>query len=167
MEPPQSFDDMFRVHYARLVALGVVMTGSDDTARELAQETMLRAHQHWAELSTYEHVSAWLRRVMTNLFIDHYRKRRSEQGAYSRLRSPSGLSADPDVLEQAAWTSMIAPLSGPQRAVVALHYGEDMSVEQIATVLHMSAGTVKSSLSRARDRIAAVIAEETRNDRGA
>ena len=164
MQAP-SFDDMFREHYPTLVGLGVAMTGSSETARDLAQETMLRAHQRWEEVSRYDHVGAWLKRVMANLLIDQHRRRRAEGNAHTRLDRPRLVSLDPDVGDDAAWAELIAPLSPRQRAVVALRYGDDLPVEQIAGVLHMSTGTVKSSLSRARDRIAAALVEEVRRDR--
>lgn len=96
------FDDMFREHYPRLVGLGVAMTGNNEFARDLAQETMLRAHQRWEEVSRYEHLGAWLRRVMANLMIDHHRKRTAEGRAYARLERPRLVSSDPDVLDVAA-----------------------------------------------------------------
>ena len=161
------FDDMFRAHYPRLVGLGVAMTGSNETARDLAQETMLRAHQRWVEVSQYDQVGAWLKRVMVNLLIDQHRKQRAEGTAYTRLDRPRLCSTDPSVTDLVTWAELIAPLSTRQRAVVALRYGDDLSVEQIAEILHISTGTVKSSLSRARDRIAAAPVKEERHDRGA
>ena len=162
-----SFDDMYREHYPRLVGLGVAMTGSNETARDLAQETMLRAHQRWEEVSQYEYVGAWLRRVMANLLIDHHRKRGAEGAAYVRLGRPHVVADESDAVDVSIWTELIAPLSARQRAIVALRYGDDLPVEQIAAVLEMSTGTVKSSLSRARERIAGVLEQEERHDRGA
>ncbi|MEZ5297868.1 MAG: hypothetical protein R2697_16805 [Ilumatobacteraceae bacterium] len=48
------FDTVFREVYPRLVSLGVLKTGRTDVARDLAQETMLRAHARWDELATYD-----------------------------------------------------------------------------------------------------------------
>ena len=73
------FDDLFRHHYARLVGLGVAMSGDHEVARELAQETMLRAHDRWDELADFQQPGAWLRRVMTNLLIDHHRHRACDE----------------------------------------------------------------------------------------
>jgi RNA polymerase sigma-70 factor (ECF subfamily) len=161
------FDDLFREHYPRLVGLGVAMTGSEESARDLAQETMLRAHQRWDQVSGYEHPGGWLRRVMANLLIDQHRTSTAEGAAYGRLGRPRSASDDPDAVDHAAWEELIAPLSARQRAVVALHYGDDLRVEEVAELLGIPIGTVKSSLSRARDRVAVALTREDRHGQGA
>jgi DNA-directed RNA polymerase specialized sigma24 family protein len=93
------YDELFRESYTRLVFLGLSMSGDPELARDLAQETMLRAHRHWAEISEYDEPGAWLRRVMTNLLIDHHRSKVSEGAAVERLarqyQSPAPLSPTP------------------------------------------------------------------------
>jgi RNA polymerase sigma-70 factor (ECF subfamily) len=150
------FEECFREHFPRLVALGVAMSGSREVARDLAQETMVRAHANWAEIRHYDVPWAWLRRVMTNLLIDHHRSRRAEGAAVVRLgarldggRSDTG-SSGPTTGD---WAAMIAPLPPRQRAVVTLFYAEDLSIEQIAEAMHIRTGTVKSALAKARDRL--------------
>ena len=85
MKVDEGFEACFREHFSRLVALGVAMSGSREVARDLAQETMVRALAHWDEIRYYDVPWAWLRRVMTNLLIDHHRARRAEGAAVVRL----------------------------------------------------------------------------------
>lgn len=145
------YDRLFRDEYPKLVAFGVSVTGDREVARELAQEAMLRAHSHWAALEGYENPGAWLRRVMSNLVIDHHRSRGSERGALERLRPAVATEApaEPEV----AWAELIAPLTPLQRVVATLFYAEDRSVLEIATLLELSPGTVKSTLSKIRRRL--------------
>ena len=100
------YETMFRDLFPRLVSLGVVMTGRRDIAHELAQETLLRAHRRWDEVSRYDAPAAWCRKVMVNLVIDHQRSAASERRAVERLaprrpatstarRSPSGRASSP------------------------------------------------------------------------
>lgn len=157
MRVDDGFEGCFREHFSRLVALGVAMSGSREVARDLAQETMVRAHAHWDEIRYYDVPWAWLRRVMTNLLIDHHRSRRAEGAAVVRLGArlddgrPDTARPGPSAGD---WAAMIAPLPPRQRAVVTLFYAEDLSIEQIAEVLHIRTGTVKSALAKARDRLA-------------
>ena len=67
------YEEVFRDVFPRLVSLGVLKTGRVDSARDLAQETMLRAHTRWDELATYDAPAAWCHTVMTNLLVDHHR----------------------------------------------------------------------------------------------
>lgn len=146
------FEQCFREHFPRLVALGVSMSGSRELARDLAQETMVRAHAHWPELRHYDVPWAWFRRVMTNLLIDQHRSRVAEGAAIVRLGSrPEPAHAAPVIGD---WAQMVASLPPRQRVVVTLHYAEDLSIEQIAEVMHIRTGTVKSALAKARERLA-------------
>lgn len=157
MTVDDGFEECFCQHFSRLVALGVAMSGSREVARDLAQETMVRAHADWDEIRYYDVPWAWLRRVMTNLLIDHHRARRAEGAAVVRLgaRIDGGRSDHAGSHSSAGdWAAMIAPLPPRQRAVVTLFYAEDLSIDQIAEVLHIRTGTVKSALAKARERLA-------------
>lgn len=155
------FETCFREQYPKLVALGVAMCGDREVARELAQETMLRAHDRWEQVGEYEAPVAWLRRVMTNLVIDHLRTTSVERSAVDRFGArPERRAGEPDVGPE--WSRLIAPLSPAQRAIVTLYYGEDRSVEEIAEILEIAVGTVKSALAKARARLATELGEEHR-----
>jgi RNA polymerase sigma factor (sigma-70 family) len=157
----QRFDDLFRDHYPRLVALGFAMSGSHEIARELAQETMLRAHHRWGEIIAFDRPGAWLRRVMTNLLIDYHRSRSAERAALERFGSRGMIGGEDDSSDWAAWTDLVAPLPIRQRAIVSLFYGDDRSIDEISKILEISPGTVKSALSKARRRLQDLFKEET------
>ena len=150
-----SFEECFSQHFPRLVALGESMTGDPDVARELAQEAFVRLHHHWETVGGYENPGGWLRRVMSNLLIDHHRSRNSERRAVERLAN----RANPDVsaagFDGDEWSALVAGLPPRQRLIVTLHYGEDLSVADIAEALDLSHNTVKSALSKARDTLRA------------
>ena len=146
------FDTVFREVFPRLVSLGALRTGRVDVARELAQETMLRAHTRWAELSTYDAPAAWCHTVMSNLLVDH-RTSQAEQRAVDRL---GGRHVTADGHDDAAgpaldrWNELVAPLPDHQRSVVTLYYADDLSVGQIAALLGTTRGAVKAALFKAR-----------------
>ena len=153
-----SFEELFRESYPRLVALGTSMSGDREVARDLAQETMLRAYRRWDEVGEYEYPGGWLRRVMSNLLIDHHRSTTSERSALDRIKhAPSGPhagDADPAQLaiggSMQRWTQLTASLTPQQRVIATLFYGEDASIENIAQTLDLSQGAVKSALFKAR-----------------
>jgi RNA polymerase sigma-70 factor (ECF subfamily) len=149
------FDAMFDGQYPNLVALGTALSGSRETARELAQETMLRAYQHWNEVGRFDQPEAWLRKVMTNLLIDHHRSRNAEHAALGRLHQP--IFAETELGE---WEGLVAGLPMRQRIIVTLFYGEDRSIEEISELLDVSSGTVKAALSRGRRRILRTLTTE-------
>lgn len=142
------FETLFRDEYPRLVAFGVSMTGDMEVARDLAQETMARAHRHWSTIEAADAPAAWLRRVMRNLITDHHRHQQVERNAVTRLRNRPVREQDHRV--EPSMAEMLAVLPERQRAVVALYYVDDRSVAEIADALSMAPGTVKSSLWKAR-----------------
>ena len=149
------YEEVFRDVFPRLVSLGVLKTGRVDSARDLAQETMLRAHTRWDELATYDAPAAWCHTVMTNLLIDHHRTTTSEQRAVERFGRRGEHAADRigDATATPAldrWHEIVAPLPDRQRLVVTLYYADDLSVGQIANLVGTSRGAVKATLFKAR-----------------
>lgn len=149
------FEATFREVYPRLVSLGVLKTGRLEVARDLAQETMLRAHDRWDELADYDAPATWCRVVMTNLLIDHYRLTASERNAVDRLgrQTPNEecrLLDSGATLSLDRWNDLVRPLPDGQRLAVTLYYAEDLSVGQIAKLLDTSRGSVKAMLFKAR-----------------
>jgi RNA polymerase sigma factor (sigma-70 family) len=109
----------------------------------------VRLHRHWHKVSSYDDIGAWLTRVLSNLIIDHQRARTSERRALQRLASrQSAASEDPGATGD--WADLIAVLPTRQRLIVTLHYGEDLSIAEIAAHLGIAPNTVKSGLSKAR-----------------
>ena len=138
-----------------LVALGESMTGDRETACDAAQEAFVRLHHNWSAVSQYDNPGGWRRRVMSNLLIDRYRSGASERRAVVQLGSrvdrhsndsPGYHPGDHDL-----WSSLLAGLPPRQRIIVALYYGDDLPVADIADMLDVSPNTVKSALSKARD----------------
>lgn len=141
---------MFVEEFPKLVALGVSMSGDREVAYELAQETMLRAHQRWDDVAGYAAPGAWLRRVMSNLLIDHHRSATSERRAVERLSTPPATTIEPEITE---WSALMSALTPQQRLVATLFYADDLSVSQIADTIGISSGGVKSTLSKVRRRL--------------
>jgi RNA polymerase sigma-70 factor (ECF subfamily) len=132
------------------------MVGDREVARELVQEALLRTFNAWAKIARLERPGGWTRRVLVNLCTDVRRRRGSEQRALA-LVSPSTAVESTMVPSTAFWNA-VRELPKLQRAVVALYYVDDLSVVEVADVLGVSAGTVKTSLMRARATLAPTLA---------
>ena len=150
-----SFERFFRDEHTRVLGLAIAWTGDHQLARDITQETFLRAYRSWPHVSTLEAPRAWLRRVTVNLLIDGHRRRVRERSALERHGAGAGAStvtfADPAAT---AWWDAVRDLPDRQRAAVALYYLDDHSIAEVADVLGIAEGTVKSSLSQARKTLA-------------
>jgi RNA polymerase sigma-70 factor (ECF subfamily) len=160
----EDFESYFRREHPRLLATAVALVGDREVARELVQEALLRTFNAWAKISRLERPGGWTRRVLVNLCTDVHRRRGSEQRALS-LVSPSPVVESPALPSTAFWNAVRA-LPKLQRAVVALHYVDDLSVAEVADVLGVSSGTVKTSLMRARTALAPTLAVHRSEEAG-
>ncbi len=162
--PSSTFETLYRTELRPITAVVAAMVGDIEVARELTNEAMLRAYRDWGRVSVLDHPGAWVRRVAINLAIDTQRRRGRERRAVERLagqpdESTNEIPAEPDA---ARYWRLVRDLPEQQRAVVTLRYVEDLAQHQIADVLGIPEGTVKSQLFKARHRLAAALAKENR-----
>jgi len=118
-------------------------------AEELAQEVFLRLYRELPRLQSPEHVKFWLRKAISHRSMDYARAlRRRNEVALEEVHEP-GVSATPsDPLLDAALRKLVASLPDESRIVVVLRYQEDLEPTEIADLLGISLGTVKSRLHR-------------------
>jgi RNA polymerase sigma-70 factor (ECF subfamily) len=154
------FEAFFRVQQPRLVALALTSTADVERARDLAQEALVRAYRGWPMVSSLDQPGAWVRRVLLNLAIDASRRRHHEDDANRRAGVASSVDEGrPNALDEEFWSAVRA-LPDLQRSVVALHYVDDLAVADVARVLQVSEGSVKTSLHRARATLARTLEVE-------
>jgi RNA polymerase sigma-70 factor (ECF subfamily) len=145
VSPAGDFDAFYAAAYPRLVA--TLSRLSPGGAEEVAQDVFVRLLPRWEKVSRYDNPEAWLRRVGFRLLATHARRRTvlAHLPRHSRWPATSP-GADVDV----GIGDLVRRLPMGQRQVVVLYYLVDLPVEQVASELGISTGTVKSRLSRAR-----------------
>jgi RNA polymerase sigma-70 factor (ECF subfamily) len=120
----------------------------EQTAGEVAQETFVSAWRHINKLKDPDRFAAWLYRIVVNQSRTVLRSRRLIRDVPLEI---AAFEADADFRPRADARLVLAPalrrLSHDQRAVIALHYAAAMSIAEVATVLDVPAGTVKSRLN--------------------
>jgi RNA polymerase sigma-70 factor (ECF subfamily) len=148
------FDELYRREYPGLYGVATAMAGGMNAADDLVQDTMLRAFVHWGKVQRLERPGGWCYRVLLNLGRKWYWRRRSEAAYMARQgrreQHAPGPSGEMIVLCQA-----LRLLPSRPRAVIALHYMGDYSVAEVAAILDVPEGTVRSDLSRGRIVLAA------------
>lgn len=119
-------------------------------AEDLAQDVFLHLHRKLRELASPEHVKFWLRRVTAHRCIDESRRAKWRNGpGLDSMPEPSVPAADVDFLREDALRKLVASLPDKARWVVILRYQEDLEPTEIAEILSIPVGTVKSQLHRA------------------
>ena len=160
-----SWDEIVAEHSARVYRLAYRLTGNRHDAEDLTQEVFVRVFR---SLHTYTPgtMAGWLHRITTNLFLDGARRKQRVRfdalldGAAERLPSalPTPEAAQLDQLFDADVEAALASLTPDFRAAVVLCDVEGLSYEEIADVLGLKLGTVRSRIHRGRSQLRQALA---------
>jgi RNA polymerase sigma-70 factor, ECF subfamily len=147
-----SFDDFYADHYRSALGLAWTLTGSRGAAEELVQDSFIEVFRRWSTVGAYDDPAAYLRRVVSTRAVSRWRKAQRELAVRVRVggrRADTERSVDQPLRDAEFWSAVRA-LPARQAQIVALHYVEELTVVEIAEVLGVKEGTVKTSLFRAR-----------------
>jgi RNA polymerase sigma-70 factor (ECF subfamily) len=167
-----AWEELVRQHTRRVYGLCYRFTGSDAEAQDLTQDVFLRIFRSLRSFrSTEGSFVTWLARLTRNLLIDHYRRSRQERVTDSieeqlpMLEENVAASARPDGLVAGREASEILQaalqkLSPELRETVILRDLQELEYREIAQVLQVPEGTVKSRLNRGRAELARVLRKQ-------
>jgi RNA polymerase sigma-70 factor, ECF subfamily len=147
----EAFHELVLEHQSMVFSIALRVVGDRSSAEEVAQDVFLELHGKLRELNSAEHVLFWLRKVAVHRAIDYVRRqaRRPEQAFDPDELPEIAIEDDPgDPLLSGQLQQLVASLPTVQRTVIVLRYQEDLSPEEIATMLSMPVATVKSHLQR-------------------
>jgi RNA polymerase sigma-70 factor (ECF subfamily) len=161
---PPSWDEVVRMHSARVYRLAYRLTGNRHDAEDLTQDVFVRVFRSLSEYTpgTFE---GWLHRITTNLFLD--RVRRAQRIRFEALpedaervvsRGPSPEQAVADAGLDGDIERALMDLAPEFRAAVVLCDLEELSYEEIAATLGIKLGTVRSRIHRGRSQLREALA---------
>lgn len=157
-----SFAAVFNAHHRPAVRLAYLLTGDPDQADDIVSEAMAKVWVQWRK-GRVQDVGPYLRRAVANQANSKLRRRyleRREAGRRTGDERGVRMVDDQAAEHDTVWRA-IQQLPDRQRQVVVLRYYEDLSEAATAEVLGISAGTVKSSLSRGLARLEQLLADES------
>lgn len=161
------------LRYEKMVyTLAFRMMDHSEDAKDLSQEVFLKAYRSIARFDERAAFSTWLYRIAMNACIDEMRRRKgkqtlsieqeqeSEDGSMQHQIADPGDTPEESLLRQEKRSEILealGQLSAEHRAVVILRDVKELRYEEIAEILQLPPGTVKSRLSRARRQLKAEI----------
>jgi RNA polymerase sigma-70 factor, ECF subfamily len=164
-----AWEELVRLHTRRVYAVCYRFTGTSEEAQDLTQEVFLRVFRTVKSFRAGEGTFAvWLNRLTRNLLIDHYRRTRHERQTDSledqltQIEETTAVTSRTDsMLAGREAGEMIQAalqrLSPELRETVILRDVEELEYREIAQVLNVPEGTVKSRLNRGRAELARVL----------
>ncbi len=166
-----ALDQLLRRHYDRVHAVCRRITGHDADAADAAQEAMIAMVRNLNRFDGRSSFGTWAYRIATNASLDELR-RRKRRAAHSIDDDEHGHAdlADPDsgrpveaIGDRLALEAALRALSDEYRLPVVLRDVADLDYAEIAAVLDIPVGTVKSRIARGRAALAKALAPETGN----
>ena len=160
-----AFDILIRAYEKRVYNLAYRLSGSYDDANDISVDAFIRIYQAIKLFRGEANFSTWLFRIVTNIYLDRRKRARNKQHLsleeYIELEENSvarqieSSLPTPDRVAESRERSdtlqaAINTLPDYQRAMIVLYHTEGKSYEEIAAIMALPLGTVKSRLNRAR-----------------
>jgi RNA polymerase sigma-70 factor (sigma-E family) len=148
-----TFEEFVSTRLGALVRYATVVTWDPHLAEDILQNVLVRAQSRWPRIGGLDAPEQYVKRMVVNEFLSWRRRRAARLVPLSRESLDTLMAPAPEPTaphdERDAMLRLVAALPPRQRAVVALRFYEDMSVDQIADLLGCAPVTVRSHLSRA------------------
>ena len=160
----KNFNDEAIPHKEALYNYALKISGNIEDAEDLVQDTYLKAYRYFDQYNSGTNCKAWMFMIMKNSFINNYRKEKREPGKVyydgpsnfylrSNLTGPASNSPEEFFLNQMLddeTATALNQLPEKMREVIVLCDIEEYSYEEIAEMVNIPVGTVRSRLHRAR-----------------
>ena len=161
-EPPFSLPDLIAGYGDRLLRSAYLMCGRSGDAQDIVQETFCRALASLPDFRGESGVYTWLFTIMRNIYLKQLRRER--RFFHFLARQPRASHAEGDQMTQCERQSTqthlleaLQKLSVKQREIIILRFVNEMKIADIARVLSLPEGTVKSRLFNAGTRLQALM----------
>jgi len=157
----ESFSTLVRKYQRRVFGLALMYVRNPDAAEEVTQDVFVRAYTHLDAYEVTRPFYPWIATITVRLAQNRLvqQRRVTERGAAPPQRDVAdGAAVSPlaaliaDEQGRSVWTR-VAELPAGERSAVILHYRQDLGIKDVARALGVTAGTVKTFLFRARQRL--------------
>jgi RNA polymerase sigma-70 factor (sigma-E family) len=157
------FDSFVRTRTPALLRSAYLLTGDQHLAEDLVQSALARTHRSWRRLHHSGNAEAYTRKTMYHLQVSWWRRGRVAESMPGDLPEPRRRGGEPDHAQQIALRlslrAALLKLSTKQRAVLVLRFFEDRTEAEVADLLGVTVGTVKSQTAKALARLRTVAPE--------
>jgi len=152
-----AYQAFFEQHHADLARLAYLITGDAHVAADLAADALVEIWRHWRRVTSADNPLGYARGVLTNLARGWLRRERRERLGLLRSRFRNEEFHGPDVPAVLDVRAALDRLPLRRRECVVLRYAFDVPEKEVAAILGISVGAVKSHTSRGADQLAAML----------
>ncbi len=151
----RAFDKLVRKYQSPIRRFFLNQTcGDKELSDDLAQDTFLKAYTNLASFRNLANFSTWLYRIAYNVFYDYIRSVKQTEDLEAASADASLTTEQADYGQHADIYQALSRLKEIERTCITLFYMEELSIDKIAGITGCPAGTVKSHLSRGKEKMA-------------
>ena len=159
------FAALYRSLFTPAMRVAYRITGSRETAEDVAAEALARAYAQWREVRAMPHRESWVMRVASNLALDAARRRRPAEKAQRALEHAygdgcAGERAEDAVVTRLALVAALRQLPARQRDAVVLYYLGGLSEAEVSASLGIATSSVRTHLQRGLGKLRAHLAHD-------
>ena len=160
----EAFETLVLANQRKVYHLCLRMTGNQEDAEDLAQEAFLKAFQNLESFKGESGFGPWLYRLASNVCIDHLRREKRREKSSLTYLDDAGVAVEIELPDERFSPAValdkrqvqervqqgLDALTSEHRSILVLRELSGLSYDEIGSALGLSAGTVKSRISRAR-----------------
>lgn len=153
----RAFQVFFEQHHADLARLAYLITGDANVADDIAADALVEIWRHWERVEAADNPLAYARGVLANLARNWIRKQGRERRGLLNLKLFAEDARSIDVPAVMDVRAALRRLPLRRRECVVLRYAFDVPEREVAQILGISVGTVKSQTSRGAEQLASFL----------
>ena len=151
----KAFDTLVKKYQSQVRRFFLNQTlGDSELSDDLAQDTFIKAYTNISSFKNLSNFSTWLYRIAYNVFYDYIRSRKETSEIDAREVDAMHCTEQENVGEKMDIYKSLKMLKEVERTCITLFYMEDVSIDKIAGIIGSPTGTVKSHLSRGKEKLA-------------
>lgn len=151
----RAFDQLVKKYQSPVRRFFLHLTcGDSELSDDLAQDTFIKAYTNIASFRNLSGFSTWLYRIAYNVFYDYIRSRKETDELDVRQIDAINCTEQENVGQRMDIYQSLKMLKEMERTCITLFYMEDVSIDKIAGIVGIPVGTVKSHLSRGKEKLA-------------
>ena len=131
------------------------LTGDNEAIKDIAQESWHTIIRKLDTLRDPSRFGIWVSKIVKGKSVDWIRKQQRHRNIFSELKYSDNIKIEAEVVDEGVTIlrSALKQLAPEQRLIISMHYLDQLSVNGISEVLEIPAGTVKSRLFHARNKL--------------
>ena len=160
---PDTFESLVQNSKYKMYKVAMAILKNDDDACDAIQEALLSAYKNFYSLREPQYFNTWITRILINKCYDIINQKKKIAFLNKELELDGDASYYDRYKEESIVENVLNQIDSDLKTVTLLYYYNEFQIDEIAEILNIPVGTVKSSLSRAREKIYAILKREEVN----